>query len=273
MLDICDAVNDPGTPGLTGDDRYGSNPAAGCAWVIDGATDVTPLNPFPGTESGAAWLADCLSGLLQAPPGAGEPLQDYFVRQLMSVQDEARRQSSVPLADLPMEAQPIATMMWVRVSGNTCEFAWAGDCFALAGQGSADPLLLGTEEAADHETRSAARMQAWTAQDRMAWLQAQRRAAQTPLRGLVSIEPLAALSFSYRKVTLPPGAHVLLMTDGLFRFVVPYGLGAARDLFSKAVNTGLPRIVEALRAHESVPHGLRIKVRDDAAGLLLRLPG
>jgi hypothetical protein len=37
-IEVLGTVNDPGTPGKSGDDRYGFEAAAGRAWVIDGAT-------------------------------------------------------------------------------------------------------------------------------------------------------------------------------------------------------------------------------------------
>ncbi len=55
-LEAVSTVNDPGMPGKTGDDRVGFDAAAGTVWVLDGATDVTDLRPFPACESGAAWI-------------------------------------------------------------------------------------------------------------------------------------------------------------------------------------------------------------------------
>ena len=72
QLDIISTVNDPGVPGKTGDDRTGFDAAAGTAWVLDGATDVTDLRPFPACESGAAWIAEVLSDRLMQGPEAGE---------------------------------------------------------------------------------------------------------------------------------------------------------------------------------------------------------
>ena len=37
-IEVLGTVNDPGTPGKSGDDRYGFEAAAGRACVIDGAT-------------------------------------------------------------------------------------------------------------------------------------------------------------------------------------------------------------------------------------------
>ena len=85
QLDIISTVNDPGVPGKTGDDRTGFDAAAGTAWVLDGATDVTDLRPFPACESGAAWIAEVLSDRLMQGPQSGETPEAYFAAVLADV--------------------------------------------------------------------------------------------------------------------------------------------------------------------------------------------
>ncbi|MFN3911728.1 protein phosphatase 2C domain-containing protein [Hyphomonas sp.] len=269
-ISLVDAVNDPGTPGKSGDDRYGFDAAAGRAWVIDGATDVTDLKPFPA-ESGAAWLAETVSARLMSGPEAGEGAKPYFGRVLTDVCAEAARQSKLPLDTLPGEARPVASAMWMRREGDTCEFVWAGDCFAIAGTGGASARLIGTQENAGAETRDAARMLAMTDAERLAVLQAQRRAANAAERGVIMLNPVAAQHLQSERLTLAPGAPVLLMTDGFFRFVEPYGLDTPESLLARVLKDGLPSAIKALRQHEATPHGVRIKARDDAAALLLRI--
>lgn len=270
-MEVLDSVNDPGTPGRTGDDRYGFDEAAGRAWVIDGATDATSLKPFPKAESGAAWLAEAVSARLMSGPGPGEAAATYFGRVLTDVRSEAERVSKVPLASLPGEAMPVASTMWLRRDGKVCEFVWAGDCFAIAGTGTGEARLVGTQEKADAETRDAARMLALSPEERWAILQAQRRGANDPSRGLVTLNPAAAHHLATTQIRLAPGAFVLLMTDGFFRFVEPYGLDTPTSLLARVLKDGLMAATRSLRQHEATPHSVRLKASDDAAAILLRL--
>jgi len=270
-IDVIDTANDPGTPGKTGDDRFGYDGAAGRAWVIDGATDATDLKPFPGAESGAAWLAEAASARLVAGPEAGEGATTYFNRVLTDVRVEAVRKSRVALDTLPGEALPVSSMMWMRREGAQCEFVWAGDCFAIAETGAGSAALIGTQEKADAETREAASMLAMSQAERWTILQAQRRGANTPARGLITLNPAAAAHLKTQRIPLAPGAAVLLMTDGFFRFIEPYGLETPESLLARVQRDGLAASICALRQHERMPHSVRLKARDDAAAVLVRL--
>jgi len=269
-IEVLDSFNDPGTPGRTGDDRLGFDAAAGRAWVLDGATDATDLKPFPGAESGAAWLAEAVSARLMSGPEVGEGAKPYFGRVLTDVAAAAARSSKVPLQSLPGEAMPVASAMWLRRAGDVCEFIWAGDCFAIAQTGG-EARLIGTQEKADAETREAARMLAMTQAERWAILQAQRRSANDPARGLITLNPAAAQHLSAERISLAPGTHVLLMTDGFFRFVEPYGLDTPSSLLARVLKDGLGAAITALRKHETSPHTVRLKARDDSAAVLLRV--
>jgi Protein phosphatase 2C len=271
-IEVLDWVNDPGTPGKTGDDRFGHDAAAGRAWVIDGATDATDLRPFPSAESGAAWLAEAVSqGLIQDVPQAAEASGAYLGRVLTKVAARAARETRIPLDRLPGEAMPVASLMWLRRDGAACDFLWAGDCYAIAAQAGGGARLIGTGEKADDETRQAVSMLAMTKDARWALLQEQRRWANAPERGLVSLNPAAAGHMSSERLTLPAGAHVLLMTDGFYRLVEPYRIDTPASLLARAVKDGLGPTLAALRAHETAPHGQRLKSRDDAAAVLVRL--
>jgi len=270
-LQVLDSINDPGTPGKTGDDRYGFDASGGRAWVIDGATDASDLNPFPGAESGAAWLAETVSRRLLSAPESGEGAQAYFGRVLTDVAADAKRQSKVPIETLPGEALPVASTMWMRREGEACEFVWAGDCFAIAGTGAGGARLIGTQAKADAETREAGRMLAMSHGARWDILRAQRRAANAPEYGLITLNPAAARHLSVERLPLPPGTAVLLMTDGFFRFVEPYGLDTPASLLARVLKDGLGGALSALRQHEETPHGVRLKARDDAAAVLIRV--
>ena len=267
---VLESVNDPGTPGKSGDDRFGFDAAAGRAWVIDGATDATDLKPFAPAESGAAWLAETVSRRLMSGPDAGETARTYFGRVLTDVAAQASRESRLPLASLPGEALPVASCMWMRRVDDACEFVWAGDCFAIA-ETASGAELIGTQEKADAETREAAGMLEMTHTQRWAILQGQRRTANAPERGLITLNPAAAGHLKTARLALSPGASVLLMTDGFFRFIEPYALETPASLLARVLKDGVPSAIDALRQHEAAPHSLRLKARDDSAAILLRV--
>ncbi|MEO1787269.1 MAG: hypothetical protein AAFR41_09625, partial [Pseudomonadota bacterium] len=94
---VIETVNSPGKPGKTGDDRSGFDASAGTAWVLDGATDVTPLKPFPQAESGAAWVADALSARLMVAPSTRLDARAYWREVMADVRERAARESTIPL--------------------------------------------------------------------------------------------------------------------------------------------------------------------------------
>jgi hypothetical protein len=269
-LEILDTINAPGQPGRGGDDRFGYDAAAGRAWVIDGATDVSDLKPFKRAESGAAWLADAASSRFQTGPEPGQAAHAYFAGVMRDLAAEAARQSSIPMAKLPLEARPIAAAIWMRIVRGGAEFVWAGDCLAFVETQGGPVRLVGSPEKADAETGEARRLLALSAEDRREALRTQRRTGNAPERGLITLDPAAAAHLSTVSVDLKPGTHILLMTDGLYRLVSPFGLETADSLFARVLKEGLSPAVEALRRHEAGEAGDRLKQSDDACAILLR---
>ncbi len=269
-LDVLDTINAPGTAGKGGDDRFGYDAAAGRAWVIDGATDVTDLRPFGRAESGAAWLAEATSSRLMQGPHDRTPARGYFADVIRDLADEAVRQSSIPLDRMPLEARPIAAAIWMRTIRGGAEFVWAGDCLAILETPQGPLRVIGSPEKADAETEDARRLLAMTPEDRREALRAQRRSGNAPERGLITLDPGTAEFLSLETVDLEPGCHIVLMTDGLFRLVSPFGLDTPESLFGRIRTDGLSATVATLRRHEDGADGGRLKKSDDACAILLR---
>ena len=166
QLTILDTVNDPGTPGKTGDDRVGFDASAGTAWVLDGATDVTNLRPFNRAESGAAWVAQALSDRLIIAPHEGETVEAYFEDVLTDVRQRATKETRLPLDSLPGEALPIASGIWMHLEDDTATFAWLGDCMGFHQRGSV-VTVIGSPDKADDETDVA--RSCWQARLKRRW--------------------------------------------------------------------------------------------------------
>ncbi|MEO0982494.1 MAG: protein phosphatase 2C domain-containing protein [Pseudomonadota bacterium] len=276
-IELVEAVNDPGVPGKTGDDRYGFDGAAGTAWALDGATDVTDLRPFPTHESGAAWVAETLSGLLTTAPWPEDEPADYWRRVLKRLIDRAEDTSKIPIKDLPGEAKPIAAGVWMRLHDDGhADFAWLGDCVALLKTGGGVETL-GSPEKADAETEEARRLLAMTPEARLKALQTARSLQNTDGNWIFGLDDQAADHLKTATRPLDPGAEAILMTDGFYRLISPYAAYDAAGLFDLVRAEGLSAAVRALRAMEGADADNaalgRIKTRDDACALWLRAVG
>ncbi len=274
-FEVIDVVNDPGEPGRSGDDRFGYDPGAGTAWVLDGATDVTDLKPFPRAESGAAWVAEALSARLMIAPGPDQPASDYWHDVLTDVRTRAARESDVVLDSLPPEARPIAAGVWMRAlpQGERVEFAWLGDCLALVAL-AGGVETLGAPEKADEETETARRLLQLTPEERLEALRAARRHRNQPGRAIFGIDPSAAQFLNLRTIAIPPGTDILMMSDGFYRLVSPYGVHTPASLMEAVRREDLFAVLRRLRAEDTsatneAERG-RLKSRDDACAVYLR---
>lgn len=268
---VLETVNDPGTPGRTGDDRFGFDEAAGTAWALDGATDVTDLRPFPDAESGAAWIAAALSARLMAPPLPDETPTAYFAKALTDVRARAEISTRIPLDALPGEARPIASGMWMHVVNGRAVFAWLGDCMALLRRGTS-VTVIGSPGKAEDETITARRLLAVSPEERLAQLRTDRRRSNAN-RTCFGLDPHAASNLQTQAVVLAPGDTICLMSDGLYRLISPYATHTPDRFMDLVADRGLSGAVAALRTFEASPGRdmNRLKARDDASGVFLRI--
>lgn len=271
ILNVIGTVNDPGVPGKTGDDRAGFDAAAGTAWVLDGATDVTDLRPFPACESGAAWIAEALSKRLMQGPAPGDTPETYFTAVLADVRAQAAATSRIPLDKLPGEALPIASGMWMWLGEGEAVFAHMGDCMAIVRSG-AETRVIGAIEKAEDETAAARRMLAMTPEERLGWLRQSRRLSND-LGTCFGLGEAGAGNLVTERVALRPGDEICLMSDGLFRLISPYATHTAENFMQALADQGLLALVRALRDFEEAPDGdiSRIKRRDDASAVYLKV--
>lgn len=270
-IEILATVNDPGKPGHTGDDRLGFDGAAGTAWVLDGATDVTDLRPFPSAESGAAWFAGALSDRLMAGPATGEPVANYFARVLSDVRGRAETESVLPLDSLPGEALPIAAGVWMWLQGEEAVFAHTGDCMAFVRSGGM-VRVVGQADKAEDETAAARALLALPYEDQIAKLQEGRRATNEA-GACFGLGPKVVGNIRTERIVLAPGDEVCLMSDGLYRLISPYATHTPESFMQDLASLGLDGLIRALRAFENTSGGdiPRFKSRDDAAGVYLTI--
>ncbi len=276
-FELIDAINDPGTPGKSGDDRYGFDLAGGVAWVFDGATDVSTIKPFPDVESGAAWVAQALSDRLLALPAADEPPQDYFCRAIEDVRARAEAESAIDLETAPAETWPIAAGVWARLETGAATFAWLGDCLALLRRnGSVE--TIGSPDKPEAETAQAKALIALGEEAMWARLRDARRRQNSGEDGgtwIFGLDSTAADHLNIRDAAIAEGDELLMMSDGLYRLISPYRSHTPESLFELLDSEGLGGAIAALRSQETDAADNaavgRIKTRDDACGLWLRV--
>ncbi len=279
-----DSVNVPGAGVGTGDDRYGFDEAAGTAWVVDGATDVGPIRLFPDGESDAAWFADALSARFMSGPRVGEAAREYVARVIADVNARMAAAAAVDIAAAPRSSWPVAAFVWMRQAGGVLEFVRVGDCVGVAGVDGA-LRVISDDGRHDDESRRAATVAALSWEEKLPGLREDRERTNTPgafwpdpgrqpraLESLVVETTPAPRRLGDDARSSNGGDHVLLMSDGLYRLVSPFGALDDAGLLALAVEQGLGAAIAQLRALETSPDGpARYKASDDACGLLLRL--
>ncbi len=282
-MKLIDSISFPGSKlggGMktgTGDDRYAFDEAAGWACVIDGATDVGPLRIFAAAESDAARYAEIFAAEITANPADPREIpQAWFARLLPKLRSAVEREVKIPLKDAPLASYPTAAATWVRVKNGKIEGATLGDSIAIVRAPSGEVSVFGeTSKAADEQGR-AKRVMAMTPEERLKWLQ-DVRAIHNTAKGywVFGIQPEAAGYIVHQTAAAPVGTRVLVMTDGFYRLVSPYGRYTDAQLIEAVSERGLGALMNELRGMEASPEDDakigRFKTSDDATALLLEV--
>lgn len=280
-MQLLDSVAAPGSAlggGMkhgAGDDRYVFDEAASWAAVIDGATDVGPVRLFPDAESDAAAYAELLAHeLVSRPAGADEAPSAYFSGLMLRLRDAVAKAARVSLTDTPPASLPTAAAIWLRARNGRLEGASLGDAVAVVRQPDGAVVLIGDGGKPADEQQRARRVMAMTPEQRHAWLQ-EVRALHNTEKGywVFGVQPEAAARMLHQTLPCPPGTRALLMTDGFYRLVSPYGRYTDLALIDRAGNEGLGALLTDLRGMEAdTADDARIgrfKTSDDATALLV----
>jgi hypothetical protein len=282
-MKLIDSISFPGSKlsgGMktgTGDDRYAFDEAANWACVIDGATDVGPVRIFAAAESDAARYAEIFAReIVVGPADPRESPQAWFARLLIRIRAAVEREVKIPLKHAPLASYPTAAASWVRAKNGKLEGATLGDTIAIVSAASGEVSVFGEASKAADEQARARRVMPMTPDDRLKWLQDVRAIHNTPEGYWVfGVQPEAAAHIIHRSVLAPPGTRVLLMTDGFYRLVSPYGRYSDAQLIEAASAHGLGALMRELRAMEASPEDDvkigRFKTSDDATALLLEV--
>ncbi len=272
-LDLLESLSLCGDRSVPNDDRAGTT--AHRAWVIDGATDLSPPGLL-GAQGGAAWLAAAADTAF-ATAGAGN-LRDTCTHVFATVETRYATDRRRP-PEGPWEL-PRAAFAAVQIAGNLLELAWAADCSILHATADAIEWRTPAPSRARESAQAAAlgpgigttklRTPAVLADRRIA----RSRAGQRVL-GISAADTLDILNLTRFDISV--GDELLLMTDGIVALVDAYQRYDARSLFDAVRSHGLAALGTELRAIEREDAAClrfpRFKVSDDATALWLRIGG
>lgn len=261
---------------VTGDDRFGFDEAAGKAWVLDGATDLGPYRLFRKEESDAAWVAEAFNRALMAKAGETvTELKTWFAGIIETVHTAAKKASKHDLEKADRSTWPIASGMWMQLTGDLAVFVRFGDCIALIRTPDGQTEVLEHAEQANRETETSRKLNAMTPEEKIAGLREIRAQQNTlPHYPVLGMRTEAVEGMSIESRTLPSGSHVLLMSDGLWRVVDVYQIMSAAEMMDTVIENGIEALAKDMRAFERTAaqdKSVRIKASDDACGVLLRI--
>ncbi|WP_313170015.1 protein phosphatase 2C domain-containing protein [Massilia oculi] len=248
--------------------------------VIDGGTSVAERDYLDPVHGDVTWFVHAFTAALEQElaPGRG---QQECVHAAIGVVRSGFEQMAGHSA-MPLHAWPIAAMTWLRVGERNgiqrAALYSLGDCKTLlhtaaGGCIDLDPFVnpqdavlqaqiekLRAEGVTDPEQR----------RERMLPMLRARREFQNtqPAPTVLCLHPNGAFQARVQNVELAPGTSLLIMTDGFYRLVDPYGRYTDDALVEACLERGLPAMLDELRTHEAVTGGTgarAVKAADDAS--------
>jgi len=281
VFHVVDSISVPSD--TINEDRFGHS--NGCfAWVIDGATDVLEERLLEG-GSDAAWFAEAAHRALRTaalhPPSKLCDLPGKICEVVATqFQSAARRKPAGG------HEHPSATAIIVHAHDGRIDYAAVGDCALIASTGGGHIKVgLGGKEAGDRSTAEVvANFQAKNCEaspeDAKAYMWPRIRLQRARINqhdgyGALSLTPPPPHFVVSGGFEVAPGDHVLIASDGLTRLIEVYRRYEPETLLEAAVGKGLAALVAELRGIEMDDATCRafprVKARDDATGVLLRI--
>ncbi|MBY9062545.1 protein phosphatase 2C domain-containing protein [Sphingomonas yunnanensis] len=269
-LDLLQSLSLCGDLDTPNDDRGGAS--ARRAWVIDGATDLAPPGLL-GDRGGAAWLAATADGAFGLAEGADLGATCAAVYAIVAERYGAERRRE-PAGAWEV---PSASFAAIQLVGDSLDVAWAGDCAILRerADGTVDWLTPAPDRAAE-SAEAAALGDALGAVRTPAVIADRRAARERPGRRVLGVDAAASgTATEHASVTVAPGDHLLLMSDGFAALVDSYHAYDPPGLMDAVCARGLAALAEQLRAIEyddpACRRYPRFKCSDDATALWVRV--
>jgi hypothetical protein len=250
--------------------------------VLDGATSVSQHNYIDQDNGDVAWFVRRFSSAFGAALAAHGTQEAAVRRALDETHADFARRTAGHAA--PVHAWPIAAMTWVRVmpgrGGSDLLLYCLGDCktMLLRADGSVQDLdpYLNPQEAVVQEAIAALVREGVTdpraRRERLLPMLRRRREEQNmaPFPEALCLAPAGPFAARRHAVRAEPGSVLLVMTDGFYRLVEPYGLYSDAGLAQACAERGLQAMLDELRAHEHAAGagtGMVVKPADDASAV------
>lgn len=275
MLTFVEAISLAGDRAKQNDDALGF--ARGCAWVIDGATDLDAIT-LSGGASDAAWIAQYANAFLHGAADPGDLRTSVRAASIAARGDFAQ----VIIAQPAKWKLPIASLLMCSESEAGLAGLHLGDCrlFALSDDGA----FVGAGPAPTHADKESALAAQQTDADKPLLERTQTIALLRRLRGDLNepgapwtfcLDPRCADHAKTWRLDIARPAHVLLCSDGFAALADRYRVYDGAGLVRAALSKGLQDLGRDLRAIETADAAgarhPRFKASDDATALLLRL--
>ena len=277
-FDLLDAVSQAGTS--ANEDR--ATATASAAWVLDGATGLSPQRLFPG-PSDPAWFAAAADALLARLTGERDDSATLLRSLVTALRDACAAAALVPLADTDIEL-PSASLAAAQFVGREIELIMLGDCKLLLRQADGQVEAFDQSSVAHFDAKVVAALRAIQAGGETALSEI--TPLLTPLirenrqwknrpggYGVLTADPACLVFAETARRPAADATHLLLATDGFYRLVDTYAMLTAGELMLAALERGLaPLYAELRRLEDGDPECLafpRLKARDDATAVLV----
>ena len=251
--------------------------------VIDGGTSVAECDYLDPVDGDVTWFVQAFTAALERELAPGRGQQECVHAAIDVVR--ARFEAMAGQAAMPLHAWPIAAMTWLRVDERDgvqrAALYSLGDCTSLlqtaaGGCVDLDPFV-NPQDAILQAEIAKLRAEGVTDPERrrermLPMLRARREFQNTqPAPMVLCLRPNGAFQARVRSVDLAPGTSLLIMTDGFYRLVDPYGRYTNGALVDACLERGLPAILDELRTHEAAAGGTAaraVKAADDASAAM-----
>lgn len=257
--------------------------AGSAAWVIDGATGVSDRPTLTPDSTDAAWLATNLNRRLEtafARPDA----DPTTVLMKVEAEIEADFRSFEGASSLSTGEQPTAGLALVALVGKTLSFITIGDCRVLFENVDGSTAEFCQSEIGPIESRIIERrrglIETYPGEDPWPrlkpFIQSLRQHINTE-EGYSVVHPTRRWvhRLKYKKLPSSTVRHALIVSDGLYRLVDGFGTFDAPGLLREAIRKGLRELLKRLRSLEAADQNCeqypRVKISDDASGVLIRI--
>lgn len=251
--------------------------------VIDGGSSVAERDYVNDPRGDVAWFAQEFAAALVSTLDAASSQGEAALTAARKLHSDFV--ASTQGQEVPPYAWPIAAMTWARIrrseGGHRLQLYCLGDCKTLMRTADGrtidlDPFVNPQEAVLQAEI---ARLTAGGLTDpvqrkaRLLPMLRERRVFQNAAASpaILCLKPAGPFAARTVELTLDPGATLLVMTDGFYRLVDPYGLHTDASLVERCVSAGLNAVLEELRSFESgsmAGGALTVKKADDASAVM-----